>query len=72
MAAVVGTALLWLYLRRLEREVSGGERVSVLIALEALPRGHTLTEDVLATREVPIAYVEDRFIEASERDKQKG
>lgn len=70
--ALLGSALLVLYMRRFEREVSGGEAVELLTVLKPVERGKAITEDVLGTRSVPLAYVEDRAIKAAERSKVLG
>lgn len=70
--AAFGTLLLLVYLRRFEQEMSGGERLAVVTVVRAVERGQTLTEDMLATREVPVAYIEDRAVKASERSKVLG
>jgi pilus assembly protein CpaB len=70
--AIVGAALLLLYLRRFEREKSGGEPIRVLVAKKNIDRGKPLAEDMLAVREVPVAYVEDRAVKASEQEKVLG
>jgi pilus assembly protein CpaB len=70
--ALVGTALLLLYLRKFEREMSGGEPVELLMVQKPIERGKTITEDMLTTRSVPLAYVEDRAIKAAERAKVLG
>ena len=69
LLAAIGVVLLILYMRAFEEEMSGGEPVEVLIAVKPLERGATLTEEMLATRAVPIAYVEERDIKVSERSK---
>jgi pilus assembly protein CpaB len=70
--ALLGTALLVLYLRKFEREMSGGEPVELLTALKPIERGKVISDDMLATRSVPLAYVEDRAIKAVERSKIVG
>jgi pilus assembly protein CpaB len=70
--AACATALLMVYLRRFEHEVSGGEPVALLSLVKAVERGGVLTDDMLATRSVPVAYVEDRAVKASERAKVLG
>jgi pilus assembly protein CpaB len=70
--ALLGTALLVVYLRKFESEMSGGEPVEVLMALRPIERGKVLTDDMLTTRSVPLAYVEDRAIKAAERVKVLG
>ena len=66
---LVGVALLLLYLRRVEAEASGGRKVQVLVALESIPRGKPITESMLGTKDIPIAYVDDRVIRAVDKDK---
>jgi pilus assembly protein CpaB len=69
IVGLLGAALLAVYLRRFEREASGGEPVKLLTALKPIESGVLLTEDMLATRLVPRAYVEDRAV--LERDRAK-
>jgi len=70
--AMLGTALLLLYLSKFEREMSGGELVELLMVQKPIERGKVLTEEMLTTRNVPLAYVEDRAIKAAERSKVLG
>jgi pilus assembly protein CpaB len=72
LASLLGALLLLLYLRRFEAERSGGEPVSVLVVTKALAAGKPLSEDVLAVRDIPIAYVDDRTVKAAEREKVLG
>ena len=72
MAALAGLGLSHLYLKRLEAEVSGGPKVSVLVVSEDTPIGSVLTEDKLAVRDVPQAYVEERNVRASDAKKVIG
>jgi pilus assembly protein CpaB len=67
--AAFGAFLLVLYEQRFEREASGGERIKLLVALKAIEHGKTITEDMLDTREIPQAYVEDRAIRAIDKSK---
>ncbi len=69
VVGILGVFLLLLYQRRFEAEASGGEKVKLLIALKQIDRGKPITEDAVATREVPQAYVEERAIK--ELDKSK-
>lgn len=66
---LVGAIVLILYLRRLEVEASGGRKVQVLVALETIPRGKPITDSMLGTRDIPSAYLDDRLIRASDKDK---
>jgi len=72
ISATLATLLLALYLRRYERELSGGERVPVLALRKSLARGELLSDDALAVREIPMAYLEARAVRAAERSKVLG
>ena len=72
LIALVGVALLAIYLRRFEEEASGGEQVKLLVANKPIEAGAQITEEMLATRLVPRAYVEDRAVLDSERAKIVG
>jgi pilus assembly protein CpaB len=69
LAGAAGVFLLVLYMRRFEQEVSGGQRVELLVAVAPIHRGKPITADLLGTREVPLAYVEQRSIRAADREK---
>lgn len=70
--AAMGASLLFFYLRRFEQEASGGEKVRLLTTVRPLERGAVITEDALAIREIPQAYVEDRAIKAIDKAKVVG
>ncbi|HEY5958285.1 MAG TPA: Flp pilus assembly protein CpaB [Polyangiaceae bacterium] len=70
--ALCSTALLMVYLRRFEAERSGGERIYLLTLVKPVERGAVITDEMLATRSVPMAYVEDRAVKAAERTKVLG
>lgn len=72
VVALMGAALLAVYMRRFELEASGGEPIQLLTALKPIPAGTLITEEMLATRVVPRAYVEDRAILARDREKVVG
>ena len=69
IVATLGLVLMLLYVRRFEQQASGGERVQLLVAIKPIERGAVITDDVLAVREVPLAYVEDRAVKAAERPR---
>jgi pilus assembly protein CpaB len=69
IVAMLGGALLVFYLRRFEEEKSGGEPIEIITAVKPILSGELITEDKLATRVVPRAYVEDRAVLANERGK---
>jgi pilus assembly protein CpaB len=64
--------LLFAYLHRFEQEMSGGQRVEVLFAIKPIERGEVIREEMLATRSIPIAYLEHRAIKAAERARILG
>ena len=72
VAGLVAVALLLVYLRRVEQEASGGRKVQVLVALQMIPRGTPITDAMLGTRDLPLAYVDDRIVRAAEKDKLLG
>ncbi len=70
--AVLGLVLGFLYIRRYEQELSGGERVAVLTVLKDVSPGETIRESMLAVREIPTAYVDTRNVLAKDKDKVVG
>lgn len=72
VVGVLGLVLLLLYQRRFELEASGGEKVRLLMAVKRVERGKPITDDVVAVREIPLAYVDDRAIRESEKNKILG
>ncbi|MCU0681635.1 MAG: Flp pilus assembly protein CpaB [Polyangiaceae bacterium] len=69
VTAVCGAALFFLYTRRFETETAGGQRVEVLVSTRRIERGVPITEELLTTRSIPQAYVDDRAVRAGEREK---
>lgn len=69
IAGLVGVVLLVLYMRRFEQEATGGKKIELLVTVARIERGKVITEDMLGVREVPQAYVDDRAIRASDREK---
>lgn len=72
VVGVFGLVLLLLYQRRFEVEASGGERIRLLMAVKRVERGKAITEDSIAVREIPLAYVDDRAIRESDKNKILG
>ena len=72
IVSILGAALVAVYLRRFEREASGGERMGVLVLLKPIEPGAVITDDVLATRMIPRAYVEDRAVLIKDKPKVLG
>jgi len=66
---LLGALLLLLYLRRFEEEVSGGGRIALVTVRKPIARGALITSDLLSTSAVPRAYVEQRAVRSSEREK---
>lgn len=66
VSALASVGLGYLYTQRLEDEVSGGPKTSVLVAAEDIPISATLTEKQLAVRDLPRAYLESRHIKAAD------
>jgi pilus assembly protein CpaB len=66
---LAGLVLLLLYLRHFEQQATGGRKIELLVALTTIERGKPVTEDMLTTREVPQAYVDDRAIRGSDKEK---
>ncbi len=72
VAGLSAVALLLLYLRRVEQEASGGRKVQILVAQEMIPRGKPIAETMLGTRDIPLAYVDERVLRAADKDKIVG
>jgi pilus assembly protein CpaB len=72
VVALLGVVLLVLYTKRYEREMSGGDKVKLLIAIKPIERGKPITDDQLSTREIPQAYVEDRAVKEVDKPKVLG
>jgi pilus assembly protein CpaB len=70
--AVAAVSLFVLYLKQYERESSGGEPVRVLVVLRALEPGAQITDDALGVKDVPQAYVEDRAVRESDKNRILG
>jgi pilus assembly protein CpaB len=69
IVALLGIILQLAYMRRFEEQASGGAKIDLLVASQPIQRGKPITNDMLGVRSVPQAYVDDRFIRASDRDK---
>lgn len=70
--ALLGGFLLFGYLRRFEDEASGGAPVKLLVARKQIEPGTVVTEDMLAVRVVPAAYVETRAVREAEKSRVLG
>jgi pilus assembly protein CpaB len=60
------------YAHQYERETSGGEGVDVLVAVRRIERGTSIADGLLTIKTIPQAYVDDRQVRASDRDKILG
>ncbi len=69
LAGLGSVALGYLYIQRLEAEVSGGPKIGVLVASQDVPLGAALEEKLVAVREIPQAYLEERHVRADELNK---
>jgi pilus assembly protein CpaB len=69
IVAALGVVLLLQYMKRFEDEASGGAKISLLVAAQPIERGTAITAEMLGVRAVPQAYVDDRAIRASDREK---
>ena len=72
LVGILGAFLLVLYQRRFELEASGGEKVRLLMVVKKIERGKPITDESIAVREIPLAYVDDRAIRESEKNKILG
>jgi pilus assembly protein CpaB len=71
-SALASLGLGYLFTQRLEVEVAGGPKTSVLVAAEDIPVATTLKEKHLAVRDIPRAYLESRHVPASDLKKVVG
>lgn len=72
VAALTAVVAFLAYAQSYERETSGGEGVAILAAVRRIERGTVISESLLTTKLIPQAYVDDRQIRSSERDKILG
>jgi pilus assembly protein CpaB len=68
----VSVVMAHVYLKRLETELSGGPKVAVLVAADDLPVGTVLGRAHVKLREVPLSYVDRRYVKATEAKKALG
>ncbi len=57
LLAVFATILVHLYMKKYICLVTGGEKVSVLTPVKSIPKGATITDDMLKIHLVPVNYV---------------
>ena len=70
--ALLGGFLLFAYLKKFEEEASGGAPIKLLVARKQIEPGTVITDDMLATRVVPAAYVETRAVREIEKSRIVG
>lgn len=70
--AFFGVSSLFMYMKELQLEASGGQKVPVLVLARELSRNAPITDGDLATRTVPAAYVDTRMIRAQDRARVLG
>jgi len=71
-AAILGIVMLGLYMQRFEDEASGGEPILVLTAVQDIPLGVALSQEMVVARELPAAYLEDRHITVADQERVLG
>lgn len=71
-AMVLGFVLLAVYVRRFEREATGGTPVELLALRRDVSAGSPLSEDALIVRLLPGGYLEDRQVLASDLPRVLG
>jgi pilus assembly protein CpaB len=72
ITAALGAVLFALFVHRYQVQVSGGDRVEVLVAVKRVDRGTALNDDLLTTQSIPQAYLDERMVRASDRGKILG
>jgi pilus assembly protein CpaB len=70
--AFFGISSLFMYMKEVRLEASGGPRQSVIVVAREVSRNTPLTDADLATRSVPAAYVDTRMVRAQDRAKLLG
>jgi len=70
--AALGVISLVVYMKKVQVEATGGEKIEILMITKELKSGTVITDEVLGTREIPMAYVEDRMIKVADKAKVLG
>lgn len=71
-AAAAGFALLSWYIAKFEETALGGRPVEVLIAIQDISVGTTLTAEMLGVREIPSRFLEERHVERDNQERIMG
>ena len=72
ITALLGAALLGVYVRRLRTEISGGAPIALIALNEDLPAGSLIREGHLLRHEVPETFVDSRQVRAADASKVLG
>jgi pilus assembly protein CpaB len=72
LLAAGGAGALWVYKQRFEAEVSGGPKVAVLVATGDISLGDRIRPEHLGVRGIPVSYLDERAVRASEAEKVVG
>ena len=72
VVALVGFLLLSVYIRRFQREATGGAPVRVLMVRQDVAVAEPLTAEMLAVRELPSSFVEDRHVISTDLERVLG
>jgi len=72
IAALAGLGMLFLYMKRFEAEASGGPPVLVMMAMTKIPLGAAITRQMVGTRPLPSAFLEERHIRATDAERIYG
>jgi len=70
--AAGGAGALWVYKQRYEAEVSGGPKIAVLVATGDISLGDRIRPEHLGVRGIPVSYLDERAVRASEAEKVVG
>jgi pilus assembly protein CpaB len=70
--SLLGCALLVLHVKRLERDIAGGEHVSLLALRQDVSAGQPIAEDLLIPHDVPRRYVDAREVLAEDMPRILG
>jgi pilus assembly protein CpaB len=72
IAGAIGVVATLVYMQLFEDRATGGRKIAVLATTKPVTRGTVIAEEMLATREVPQAYVDDRAVRISDKGRIVG
>jgi pilus assembly protein CpaB len=72
IAGAIGIAATLVYMQLFEDRATGGRKIAVLATTKPVTRGTVIAEEMLATREVPQAYVDDRAVRVGDKGRIVG